>query len=182
MLVASALLDRQCSSRRLLVTLSVLTATALTFPVAAEAALTYMQTHTSSRLGGLVMLNGWLLPGVRRSIRDGAATGLRVLLSHGSADEQVGFDCAEAAAKLLREGGAELTVKVQQGADHAHSGFGAGKDAACHFLTTLLRGAGGGNSTATAQQLQHNRSGDRSADLDGTSTSSNKKRRRGKHN
>ena len=110
--------------------------------VAAEAALQWCsRAEASAKLGGLVMLNGWLLPGARRAIGDGAANGLsRVLVCHGTADEQVGYDCGEEAARRLSEGGANTTFKSFPG-DHVSTGFGPCKIAAHEFIEAFLGAA-----------------------------------------
>lgn len=90
------------------------------------------------RLGGLVVLNGWLLPGARAAIADFPTDGFPVLVSHGSSDEQVGYDCGAEAARLLREAGAAVQFEVQEGLTHVESGFGPGKAHAEEFLRKLL--------------------------------------------
>ena len=111
--------------------------------VAAEIALTFLN---SSAFDGrrpllyLIMLNGWLLPGARAALADGAvaASGLRALVTHGRRDEQVGYDCGVEAARLLREGGAEVSWQPDDAPSHADSGFGPGRDAAIAFLASLV--------------------------------------------
>lgn len=100
---------------------------------AAETALRYPR-----RLAGLVMLNGWLLPGARRVLRESPGQGMHVLVSHGSLDDQVGFDCGELAAKTLKEAGASVRFEVQQGLRHVDSGFGPGCDLAIQFFEDVL--------------------------------------------
>mmetsp|Transcript_153769 Transcript_153769/g.294742 ORF Transcript_153769/g.294742 Transcript_153769/m.294742 type:complete len:258 (-) Transcript_153769:37-810(-) len=100
---------------------------------AAETALRYPK-----RLGGLVVLNGWLTPAARRALDTTASKGMRVLVSHGSEDEQVGFDCGEAAVKLFKEAGVSVTFEVQPGLKHVQSGFGPGRDLAAKFLADVL--------------------------------------------
>ena len=131
--------------------------------VAAEAALQWSSSSSasssSSQLGGLVMLNGWLLPGARRAIGDGAANGLlKALVCHGTADEQVGYDCGEEAARLLREGGADTAFRSFAGLDHVTSGFGPCKLAAHEFIDALLRKASGSttsSSSSSAPSFSH---------------------------
>lgn len=109
--------------------------------VAAEAALKYIHARTSpsaTTLGALVLLNGYLLPGARSLASDGAASGLRVLVAHGTADEQVEYDCGAEAARALRESCAEVTFSSFQGLDHAQSGFGPGKVAASDFIKAVV--------------------------------------------
>jgi phospholipase/carboxylesterase len=101
---------------------------------AAELALRYPK-----KLGGLIMLNGWLLPGARAAVETGSAKDLPVLVSHGSADEQVGFDCGQAAAELLEKAGAKVQFEVQEGETHVASGFGAGRLLAMQFVDSLMK-------------------------------------------
>ena len=117
--------------------------------VAAEAALHYLSRPGPSpkrRNLHLVMLNGWLPPGARRDVANGAAANLRALVSSGTRDEQVGYKCGQEAARLLREGGAEVSWRSDNAASHAESGFGPGRDAAIEFIGALLGQAS--NSTS----------------------------------
>ncbi|CAK0838567.1 unnamed protein product [Prorocentrum cordatum] len=91
---------------------------------AAECALRYPR-----RLGGLCMLNGWLTPAARAALGGrGRAEELPVLISHGSADEQVSLGCGREAARLLAEAGARVQLRVHEGQAHVASGFGPGKE------------------------------------------------------
>merc|ERR1712048_1079839 len=100
---------------------------------AAESFLRY-----NKRLGGLVMLNGWLLPGARSALQTYPIDNLPILVSHGSEDEQVGFDCGRRAVELLGEAGASVQFEVQDGQTHVQSGFGQGKEHALQFLAAVL--------------------------------------------
>ena len=117
---------------------------------AAEIALRYGRNE--GPLGGLIMLNGWLLPGARGtlgSVVDPSSNVVpqAVLVSHGSADEQVGFDIGTEAAELLhaasaRAGGStKVSFEVQKGMKHCESGFGQGKAHAVSFLDALCKNA-----------------------------------------
>lgn len=141
--------------------------------VAAEAALQYLSrspSSTSKRRLHLIMLNGWLMPGARRNVADGAAaaSGLRALISHGKHDEQVGYDCGVEASQRLREGGAEVSFRTDDTSGHAQSGFGPGKDAAIEFIAALVgprnnasvvasSAAGSGGSSKSASRSKRRR-------------------------
>ncbi|CAE8611905.1 unnamed protein product [Polarella glacialis] len=102
---------------------------------AAETALRYPK-----RLAGLVVLNGWLLPGGRAALASSspALHGLPVLVSHGSKDEFVALECAEAAVEHFRSAGALAELEVQDGLTHVASGFGPGRELTVRFLAKLL--------------------------------------------
>ncbi|CAK0876999.1 unnamed protein product, partial [Prorocentrum cordatum] len=63
---------------------------------------------------------------------------LPVLVSHGSADEQVGFGCGREAARLLAEAGARVQFRAHEGQTHVESGFGPGREEALRFLAEVL--------------------------------------------
>lgn len=123
---------------------------------AAEAALRYHR-----QVAGLVMLNGWLLPGAREVLEARSIEGFPMLLSHGSRDEQVGFDCGQEAARLLKQAGADVRFEVQEGLEHVASGFGPGKDHVADFLREVIklapplkkRPAGQGSASASGNLL-----------------------------
>merc|ERR1712137_333255 len=75
------------------------------------------------RLAGLIVLNGWLSHYARGGLRTYPLKGFPVLISHGSADEMVGFDCAEEAVKLLQAAEAAVQFEVQEKQTHVTSGF-----------------------------------------------------------
>jgi pimeloyl-ACP methyl ester carboxylesterase len=100
---------------------------------AAEAALRYPHT-----LGGLVMLNGWLAPGAREAFAAGNATVARALVSHSTQDEQVGYDCGEAAAQILQGAGVQTDFETQPGLSHVASGFDEGKLLAIDFFGRVM--------------------------------------------
>ena len=83
---------------------------------AAHAALSY-----SKRLAGLAVLQGWLLPAARAALASPSAphlAGLPVLVSHGDADAEVGFDCAQQARRLLGRAGCAVEAQTLRGAGH----------------------------------------------------------------
>lgn len=92
----------------------------------------------SNRLAGVVLLNGWLLPAARAALAEGYLQEVPVLISHGDKDEMVAFQCGEAAAKMLREAGAEVRFEVQKGLTHVESGFTVGRDEAVKFIAAVL--------------------------------------------
>ena len=57
-----------------------------------------------------------------------------MLVSHGSADEQVGFDVGAEAVRLLRSAGADVRFETHEGLEHVASGFGPGRAVAADFL------------------------------------------------
>ena len=91
---------------------------------AAHAALQYPR-----RLAGIAMLQGWLLPAARAALAaapapgDGGGAGggepasrhagLQVLVAHGTADEEVDYECATHARRLLRGAGAVCTPETR---------------------------------------------------------------------
>eukprot|EP00929_Paragymnodinium_shiwhaense_P062198 TRINITY_DN31050_c0_g1_i1.p1 TRINITY_DN31050_c0_g1~~TRINITY_DN31050_c0_g1_i1.p1 ORF type:complete len:313 (-),score=78.63 TRINITY_DN31050_c0_g1_i1:21-959(-) len=83
--------------------------------VALETAMT-----SDIRLGGCLVLSGWMTPRARAALTKGAA-GMKtpVLLCHGKKDDMVGFDCAEAAAKALQ--GAAVSVQFHDFPNVAHT-------------------------------------------------------------
>mmetsp|Transcript_51001 Transcript_51001/g.119261 ORF Transcript_51001/g.119261 Transcript_51001/m.119261 type:complete len:269 (-) Transcript_51001:261-1067(-) len=101
---------------------------------AAEIAVAY-----GKRLGGLVLLNGWLPPRGRAALPNASTQvqGLPVLISHSTNDEQVGFDTAVAMSKALEAAGAVVQFEEQRGLGHAESGF-AGRVPAMKFLESVL--------------------------------------------
>lgn len=100
---------------------------------AGECALRYPK-----RLAGLIMLNGWLTPAARDALSSFHVPDLPVLVSHGSNDDQVGFDCGTEAARLLQQAGASVNFEVQDGEGHVESGFGKGKTLAMQFFSQCL--------------------------------------------
>ena len=122
--------------------------------------------NESGSVGALIMLNGFLAVSSRAAVSSAVSSAvgsraavssavssavgsraavssvstlpLRALVSHGSADEQVGFDIGSEAARLLREAGVDVTLEVQRGMKHVESGFGPGKAHAAKFLDSFL--------------------------------------------
>ena len=108
--------------------------------------------NPSGSVGALIMLNGFLAVssraavspavssavGSRAEVASASTLPLRALVSHGTADEQVGFDIGSEAARLLREAGVDVTLEVQRGMKHVESGFGPGKAHAAKFLDSFL--------------------------------------------
>lgn len=92
------------------------------------------------KLGGLLVLSGWLLPSARKALAAGSANReMRVFVSHGTHDNQVGFGCAEFSTRLLQEAGASVEFETQQGLNHE-----LGQEAklkAFRFLDDVLRPA-----------------------------------------
>lgn len=79
--------------------------------LAAEAALSLR-----CELAGWAMVSGWLMPRARTALRRNPnAPGARVLVCHGTADEQVDYGCAVLACKLLREAGREVDFETFEG-------------------------------------------------------------------
>lgn len=73
----------------------------------------------SGRLAGCVALSGWLLPSARRALAAGTPNReMPLLICHGTADPQVGFDCAEFAKRMLGEAGATVQFKAFRGMEH----------------------------------------------------------------
>jgi len=100
---------------------------------AAACALTYR-----TRLAGLAILNGWLVPIARKALKKQSAYGLRVLVSHGTDDEAVGFDCGKEAVQLLQAAGATVAFGIQKGMDHEVSANTKGKKLAMKFFEEVL--------------------------------------------
>ena len=108
--------------------------------------------NPSGSVGALIMLNGFLAVRSRAAVSSAVSSAvrsraevasastlpLRALVSHGTADEQVGFDIGSEAARLLREAGVDVTLEVQRGMKHVESGFGPGKAHAAKFLDSFL--------------------------------------------
>lgn len=69
--------------------------------------------------GGCVALSGWLTPRARLSLKQKINNGIKLLLCHGTKDDMVGFDCAEAAAPTLREAGVPLQFEEYKGLAHS---------------------------------------------------------------
>jgi predicted esterase len=87
---------------------------------AAHAALEHLSQH-EERLGGLAMLQGWLLPAARSALAVTPPDRLRgwpVLIEHGTADGEVAFDCAQLAQRELQRAGANLTFRTLPGLGH----------------------------------------------------------------
>ena len=110
------------------------------FSMGATAAAEVALRYSRGPIGGLVMLNGWLLPRARAALAAGPLP-RRVLVSHGSADEQVGFDIGSEAADMLRRAGVNVSFKVQEGMAHVASAFGPGKGLAISFLSAAIEEA-----------------------------------------
>jgi predicted esterase len=84
---------------------------------AAAAALTYRE-----RLGGVGLLSGWLLKASRqrvsRSQSPSCGPGARFFVSHGTADTQVSFECAEQTTQLLGASGALVVARAFPKLEH----------------------------------------------------------------
>ena len=120
--------------------------------VAAEAALRFLSRDSASPMDKpprrakrvhLIVLNGWLSPTTRRLVADGAAHALAsALVSHCEHDEQVHYECAVEAARLLREGGTTVYWQADRTNSHATSGFGPGRKAAADFIAAIVKAVG----------------------------------------
>lgn len=79
--------------------------------LAAEAALTIQ-----ARLGGWAMLSGWLMPRARAALLLSLnGRGARVLVCHGTEDDQVAYGCALFARDLLKGVGARIEFESFEG-------------------------------------------------------------------
>ncbi|KAL1521311.1 hypothetical protein AB1Y20_020979 [Prymnesium parvum] len=85
--------------------------------LAAHVALTLRE-----RLGGWVIMSGWLLPEARLALpRSPNARGARVLVCHSTADDEVEFGCARECVQLLQKAGARVEFEVIEGQSHANA-------------------------------------------------------------
>ena len=89
--------------------------------VAALAALTYGQP-----LAGVALLSGWLLPAARERLSTqspsvNAGEGASWYVGHGTADDQVAYECAEASRRLLAAAGASVQSDDFKGLNHLAS-------------------------------------------------------------
>lgn len=71
------------------------------------------------RLAGCIALSGWLSQGAQAALSSSSLKDFPVLLCHGTKDDMVGFDCAEAATSLLREAGVSLQFERLEGVEHS---------------------------------------------------------------
>ena len=112
------------------------------FSMGATAAAEIALRYASGPVGALVMLNGWLLPGARAVIAQAAASTLPpTLVSHGTADEQVGFDLGVEAAQVLRAAGVAVRFEEHDDQQHVPSGFGPGKELAAQLVSDFAASA-----------------------------------------
>ena len=112
------------------------------FSMGAAAAAEVALRYSGGALGGLMMLNGWLTPRARAALDRARTLPARMLISHGTADEQVGFDAGEEAARLLRNSASSadaVAFHSHPGLDHVPSGFGPGKALALEFVGAAWR-------------------------------------------
>lgn len=103
---------------------------------AAAAALNYPE-----RLGGIGLLSGWLLKASRQTVSrarsPSCGPGACFFVSHGTADTQVAFECAEESTRLLRESGASVVARAFPKLEHEAGANAAVPDVMC-FLDDCL--------------------------------------------
>jgi len=74
---------------------------------------------TSKRpLAGCIALSGWLTSRARAALAGGICPKTSFLVCHGTEDDQVHFECGEAAAKALRDAGFEVQFERLEGVEH----------------------------------------------------------------
>jgi predicted esterase len=118
---------------------------------AAAAALTYPE-----RLGGIGIISGWLIKPSRQRVSKAqgpnCGPGARFFVSHGTADSQVTFECAEQATDLLRKSGASVVARALPKLDHDAGSTEAVPDA-MRFLDDCLctRESTGANQAQTSR-------------------------------
>ncbi|CAE8628091.1 unnamed protein product [Polarella glacialis] len=85
--------------------------------LAVESALRYPRP-----LAGCMIAAGWLTPSARSVLTAGAAAkSMPMLVCHGTADDMVGFDCAEAAVSALGQAGLKVQFERFEGLKHSSS-------------------------------------------------------------
>jgi len=92
------------------------------FSQGAAVALESVLTHPQ-RLAGCVALSGWLTRRARAALAKRPPSGTPFLLCHGTKDDMVGYDCAEAALKAFHQSMGDncASVQLEQFKGMAHS-------------------------------------------------------------
>ena len=87
-------------------------------------------------LAGCVAVSGWLTSASRKILSDRWKGSTSFFLCHGTADDMVGFDCGEAAAKILSD--AKASVEFTPFSGLKHESCPALMDAVAGFMCKQL--------------------------------------------